>query len=366
LTTRGTEERAHLLPLFVMAFLFLAFLGALAVPVHAADDSNSGQLTPVPNVDPKQLNSALSTLAQGSNDTQLQQLLAQFQSEMAAGNYTAASSTLVDLQALSAQSGNTQSLNALLQSLSIGSQGATVNANTLQSLLNAKSSGESSQRLSVDLQSLAGLMQYANSTLATQLLESSNALSRSSFENSSGISAAAPVAVALPGVSGFSKLGVPSIGAPSVSVGTPGGIPSVPIIAFVLPVMLAAVGAGLYFSRGRLGVLVGSTSLPAIPFFRRTNEERTSAFEETPRDPRSRIEFYFRKATRLMSRRGFPKLDSETHREFSAKCDTAPGGGHVRAISTLYEKAKFSGREVGDPDADLAASELKAIGKEER
>lgn len=198
----------------VAAFLLLSF-GALAVPAHAADDSNAGQLTQVPTVTPQQLSSALSTLDQGTNSTQMQQLLSQFQSELNSGNYTGAASTLVQLQGLSNSNPGSVSpaLNALLQSLSVGSNGASVNANTLASLLSAASSSGSgtsagsAQTLSVDMASLASLMQYANSTMASELLQNSSLLSQSAFSGSGAPVASSPIA--LPGLSGFSHLWSP-------------------------------------------------------------------------------------------------------------------------------------------------------------
>ena len=67
-----------------------------------------------------------------------------------------------------------------------------------------------------------------------------------------------------------------------------------------------------------------------------------------------------------MARRGVPKLESETHREFSSKCERAPERRQVGTISSLYEKAKFSGQEVGSADASLAASSFTAMEKQER
>ena len=72
------------------------------------------------------------------------------------------------------------------------------------------------------------------------------------------------------------------------------------------------------------------------------------------------------RAVRLMGVRGVPKMESETHREFSSKCEGTPERPHVSAISSLYEKAKFSGQAIGSPEADLAASEFFAMGREER
>jgi hypothetical protein len=351
--------------------VLVACVGALAVPAHAADDSNAGQLAQVPPVSPTQLGSTLGTLAQGTNDTQLQQLLSQFQSQLNGGNYSAASSTLGQLQSLSAnQSASVPpSLGALLNSLSVGSNGATVNSGALASLLTsgsgAGSSSESAQQLSGDMQSLASLMQYANSTLASELLQNSSLLSQSAF-GSGGVSVGgAPVA--LPGLSGLSHLSVPSVGTPSLSVGTPSAdIPAIPLTAFVIPLALAAAVAALYFYRGRIVRLVGSQSLPGMPLLRGVREESAKEIGAIPADPRKRIEFYFSRAVRLMGRRGVPKLESETHREFSSKCEGTPERPHVSAISSLYEKAKFSGQEVGTPEADLAASEFFAMSKEEQ
>jgi hypothetical protein len=353
---------------FAAAFLLISCAGPLAVPAHAADDSNAGQLAQVPTVTPQQLGSALSTLGQGDNDSQVQQLLSQFQSEVNSGDYSGAASTLVQLQGLSANNPDVSpALNALIQSLSVGPGGATVNANTLASLLNADSASASStksqQELSLDMQSLASLMQYANSTLASQLLQSSDLLSQSAYSGSGGASAATPP-IALPGASGFSGLSMPSIGAPSLSVGTPsGGVPAIPLAALAATLVALAAVVALYFSRGRLVRLIGSQSLPGIPLLRSSKAEEAGP---VPADARGRIEYYFGRAVSLMSRRGVTKHESETHREFSSKCERAPEGLQVGTISSLYEKAKFSGQEVGSADANLAASSFMAMEKQER
>jgi len=346
---------------------FLVF--ALAVlmlsrPVMAADDSNAGELTQVPTVSAQQLNSALSTLSQGNTDPQLQQLISQFQAEMSSGNYSAAASTLVKLQGLSANpdSGSSQSLSALLQSLSVGSNGATVNASTLQSLLNAFAQSQagatpqSKETLSLDMQSLADLMQYANSTMASELLQNSAVLGQSAFVGSSG--GAAPSApVSLPGVSGMPGIGIPSVGAPSLSVGTPSArVPAIPLADFLVPIFIALAVGVLFVFRGRVAGMVGTQSLPGMPLFRGGKEAGPE-----PSDPRKRIEYYFGRAVRLMARRGVPKLECETHREFVAKCDDRPEKPQVSTISSLYEKAKFSGEDVAGTDAYLAATSYLAM-----
>lgn len=364
----ATGQRTRRVALSLAAtFLLISCIGALAVPAHAADDSNAGQLTQVPTVTPQQLGSTLNTLEQGNNDTQIQQLLSQFQSEMNSGDYSSAASTLVELQGLSANNPNVSpALNALIQSLSVGAKGATVNSNTLASLLNSSTnsggSAKSQQELSLDMQSLASLMQYANSTLASQLLQSSDLLSQNAFGSSSASAATPPIA--LPGAGGFSGLSMPAIGAPSLSVGTPsGGVPAIPLAALAVTLVVAAAVGALYFSRGRIVRLIGSQSLPGMPLLRSTRAEEVGP---VPTDPRGRIEYYFGRAVSLMSRRGVPKLESETHREFSSKCEGAPEGQQVGTISSLYEKAKFSGQEVGSTDANQAASSFFDMEKQDR
>jgi hypothetical protein len=367
-STHGARLVHRELALSLAAVLVLvACLGAFAVPASAADDSNAGKLTQVPTVSPSQLDSTLGTLAQGTNDTQLQQLLAQFQSQMNSGNYSGAQSTLLQLQDLSSSQPGAvpPSLSALLQSLSVGSNGASVNASALASLLNSASgtgSSEPAQKLSVDMQSLANLMQYANPTLASELLQNSSLLGQSAFAGDGVSAGGAPIS--MPGASGFSHFSVPSVGAPSLSLGAPsGGLPAVPLAVFVIPLLAAATFAALFLSRGRLVRLIGSQSLPGMAPLK--GAEGEGEVVTAPSDPRKRIEFYFGRAVRLMGRKGVPKLESETHREFSSKCEGKPERPHVSAISSLYEKAKFSGQDVGDPEADLAASEFFAMGKEE-
>lgn len=129
--------------------------------------------------------------------------------------------------------------------------------------------------------------------------------------------------------------------------------------------MVAAV-AGLYLFRGRVIRIIGSQSLPGFTLLRGARDGGEGDSESIPTDPRKRIEFYFGRAVRLMSLRGVPKLASETHREFSAKCETTPERPQVRTISSLYEKAKFSGEHVESPDADSAAAAFFAMGKDQR
>jgi hypothetical protein len=312
------------------------------------------------------LNAALSALAGGTNDTQVQKLISQLQSQLSAGNYNGAASTLVQLKGLGQKGGVPPSLDALLQSLGVGPNGATIDAKTLANLLRANqgATGASQQKLSVDMQTLANLMQYVNATMASQLLQNSQLLSQNAFVGSNGQSGGnAPIAI--PGLSTLPGLSMPPIGGPSLSVGGPsGGLPAIPLTTFAIPLLVAAAIAALFLSRGRVTRLIGAQSLPGMGLLRRGRDDGDSGV--APTDPRRRIEYYFGRAVRLMGRRGVPKLDFETHREFSSKCESTPERPQVGTISSLYEKAKFSGQDVGAPDADTAASAYFAMGKDEK
>ena len=80
-----------------------------------------------------------------------------------------------------------------------------------------------------------------------------------------------------------------------------------------------------------------------------------------PQDPKHRIIILFGRAVQIMRRKGVPKLRSETHREFSAKCEARPEAEHVTKVSLLYERAKFSALGVGVQDADEAQSEVDVL-----
>ena len=274
--------------------MFIACVAAPAVPAHASDDSNGGQLVLAPTVSAQQLNTALTALEQGNNDTLLRQLLTGLQAYVGEGNYAAASSTLAQLQTVSANDANrgrpvSPALGALINSLSVGSDGASVNSNALASALKsdaaAGGSAASQQKLSVDEQILADLMQYANSTLASDLLQSSDLLSQKAFAGTNASAGIAPVA--LPGTSGFSGLSIPSLGVPSLSVGNAsGGLPTIPLAALVVPLVVVGAIAALFVSRRRLVGLVGSRSLPGMKLLRGAKgRERSGRRGRTLRPP---------------------------------------------------------------------------------
>jgi hypothetical protein len=72
----------------------------------------------------------------------------------------------------------------------------------------------------------------------------------------------------------------------------------------------------------------------------------------------------FGRAVHVMRGKGVQKLRSETHREFSSKCETRSEAQHVTKVSQLYEKAKFSTLDVGIQDADDAQREVEMLEKQ--
>jgi hypothetical protein len=156
----------------------------------------------------------------------------------------------------------------------------------------------------------------------------------------------------IPGGRGLPSFpGVPSI--PGVASSVP-GVPSIPSTLGLptLPLIIAAiagVAAVLFILRKRFGFLgrrITPTTLKTKPI-----KPDTGLNLQNPRDL---IIYYFRKVVTSMSKRGFPRLDPETHREFSGKCSPRPEAPSVKNISVLYEKAMFSGSDVTMPEADDA------------
>ncbi|TMP99137.1 MAG: hypothetical protein E6K99_05775, partial [Thaumarchaeota archaeon] len=155
--------------LIALGLLGFVLLSPLAT-VFAADDTNSGNLTPNPTLTPEQVASALTALGQGTNDSSIQQLLQQLNSQVSSGNNAAASSTILQLKADSNNPNMSASMKALLQSISEGKNGLTVDPQLLSALLGANNPtpngvpsnlrNESPSRIPVDLNTLANLLQY--------------------------------------------------------------------------------------------------------------------------------------------------------------------------------------------------------------
>jgi len=165
--------------LIALGLLGFVLLSPVAT-VFAADDTNSGNLTPNPTLTPQQVASALNALGQGMNDSSIQKLLQQLNSQLSSGNNAGASSTILQLKADSNNPNMSASMKALLQSISEGKNGLTVDPQLLSALLGANNPtpngvpsnlrNESPSRIPVDLNALANLLQYVDPTLASTLL----------------------------------------------------------------------------------------------------------------------------------------------------------------------------------------------------
>jgi hypothetical protein len=346
--------------LIALVLLGFVLLSPVAT-VIAADDTNSGNLTPNQTLTPQQVASALTTLAQNTNDSSIQQLLQQLNSQVKSGDNAGASSTILQLKADSLNNPNmSASMKALLQSLSAGKNGLTIDPQLLSALLGANNpngvpsnvSNESPSRIPVDLNTLANLLQYVDPTLASSLLGAAGQPTQVGQGQKS-------IPITPPGIN-LNKLGLPAISTPtfgSVSGGV--SLPAVNPVDFAFPLLVAAAAIGVFLSRHRFGRLLGSQRVPTMGEVGVVEPDLGVA----PSTPKERIIFIFHKSVRLMSGRGVPKFRHETHREFSSKCSERPEGENIGTISSLYEKAVFSGNEVTPSDATLAEREGESVEK---
>ncbi len=337
-------------PALVACLLITLMLVTLTA--HAADDSNSRDLTVSPSLSPQAVSSTLNSLSQGLNDPKLSQELSQLNSQLSSGNNNAAASTLLQLKADSQSSpGASDALKALLQSLSVGPNGASIDSGLLSTLLglnNISPNGvpaglrnESPNQVSVDLNTIANLLKGVDPNLAAKLINDATQLGL----GSAGLS--------------LGNLRPPAITAPSITSG-PGAFPILNPQELLLPALLIAAVVAVYFSRNRMLRVLGTQALPI-----EAEAEDDGLYPGlNPQDPRHRIIILFGRAVQIMRTKGVPKLRSETHREFSSKCEPRPEAQHVTRVSQLYERAKFSALVVDSHDAENAQTEVNMMEKE--
>ena len=334
--------------------LLLVLLSMTALPVLAADDSNSMNFKTSGTISNQQISAALSTLSQNLTDSALKQSLSQLASQLNNGNTAGAASTLVTLQSdVNNDPQASAGLKALLQSLSVGQNGLSVDEDKLASQLGvggsplrlpSSLSNESPQQLTVDLSTLATLLQGVNPTLAAQML---NMLQL----GGSGAN------VSLPGSVNVGGLKVPGVSVPSPKLPDVAAPSSFDPVVLIVPLAIV-VAAGIYAFRGRLLALFGRQATPSTT----ADMEDEGLFHVTdPNDKRQSVYFSFSRTVQIMRARGVPKKVSETHREFSAKTQGRPEGEAVRTVSAAYEKARFTGLEVDESDVVNAQSAVNAL-----
>ncbi|MDG6995150.1 MAG: DUF4129 domain-containing protein [Nitrososphaerota archaeon] len=337
--------------------LLLLIVILVAFPIvnfaYAADDTNSGSLSLNQMTTPSGVPQTMISLAHGVNNSTEARLLNQFNAEVQAGNYTAASATLAELKSISRRGSNLPtSLNALIQSTSVGSGGVAVNASQLSNLIASDSNssglvGESSTQSYVDINTLANLMSKVDPSLANQLYSQADQLSQ------------APTTGTIPQQVGGATIPVPSIKTPEINIHPPSSIPTLNAEDIAVPWLIIAGIAVLYFGRKRFSGLLGRQRAPTYE-----SDYDISSFEGLdPNNPKHRIFATFSRMVGVMRSRGVTKLRSETHREFSARCDPRPEKEHIGTISSLYEIARFSRREVTESEASQAESEIGKIEK---
>ncbi len=336
--------------------IVLVLIVCFSPRVQAADDSNSGNLATAQTINNQQLNATISVLSQNLNNSQAKQLVSQLQSQIAQGNVSGEASTLAQLKNLINENntGMSSSFQDLLKSMYVGNNGLTIDPNLLASLLGSINAngvpsglaGESPQQSSSDLVALASLLKGIDPSLAQQLLTDASMIDQGQAVQGDNGNLQVPKAGNIP---------VPKPPSP-FSAGPP-KLPSTNLILMmVIPIIIVGVGLGLYFSRARIGATLGRRIIPFAGA-----PEDTSIPDYNPADPRGRIIYYFHRAVQVMRLRGVSKLTSETHREFEAKCAERIEAPDVSGLSTLYERAKFSGQDIVSSEADDAATHLSNI-----
>lgn len=370
-----------------MAILLLT---TLAPYTHASDDANSNNLTPTintahPTSATTTLVNALNNLTlpandNGLNQTQLNNLTQKLTSQLKSGNNTGAQRTLTQLQNY-IQSSNSTGTSPLLRdtinSMTVNSNGLSIDTNQLQNLIgqpdnNGMPTGlegtdpsETARGLSILSSALNSVNPLAASNLLSYALQLQNSLGSGLLGNDPG------------GSNGLTVPTIPPITVPDVTPRPGGqvGQPSLPTIQPINPgapsigdfgmpilvILLVAVTAIAGFFLLRRSNSDGFASLGIFGVIRRKPAVKLDSGPSLTGSPRDMIVHYFRMVVGAMRGRGVLKLDPDTHREFSDKCAPRPEAPPVKNISVLYEKAVFSGREVLMPEAENAKDYLTQV-----
>lgn len=287
--------------------------------------------------------------SQQPNNTQLASLFSQFNSSSLSGNSNSTASAMSHLQSY-LQSQNSTLFGDLVKSLQTSSNGTlAINPAQFESLLNFGANGLPSgiggnllQNIA-GLSSLANLLSGVNPQLSQRLLNSAKDISLNSGLNMPS------------GSSSFGSLNglkTPSLATPKLGAST---TPFGNLETLLIPVIIIVACLVLFIMRGRLSELLRGQGMPGVV------EDEIEPVPYDPTDPKKRIIYYFVNTILFMKKRGVSKAAADTHREFSAKCIPVSGSEHVSTISSLYEKAQFSGHTVTNEDANVAEKELSSL-----
>lgn len=364
------SSRASKILVILTAILLLSILSPR---VSATNDSSPGNLTITTNSTSASTttNDTLNTmgqLSQGVNDPQYNQLNNQLATQLRTGDNLGAQQTLKDLQSYAQTPQGSKlpaSLRGLVASMTVGSDGLSVDPLLLQQFIGNLDSngmptgwaGMDPNRAARDLFALSNLMENIDPTASLNLLRDFNQLQNSISLGLFGGGLQPPKIPSIPKLPNVNfnlpgGLGSPSL--PNVKASLPGVPPSLTNLnapfLLIITVAIAAVAGLLILFRKRL-LSIGRHVTPT------TFKPKSKYIPELGlnlQNPRDLIIYYFRKVVGAMSKRGVPRLDPDTHREFSDKCSPRPEAPPVKNITVLFEKAVFSGREVSQPDADEA------------
>ncbi len=327
----------------------------------------------VTSLDPKALSAALDGLSRNVTDPNFKQLLNQFENQANTGDYADAQNTLSKLKDFvgSPEGKNLPStLKDLVQNLNVGPGGLSVDWKNLSNVLGVGSEnnvgvpkgllGMNPADAGVDLKTIAGLSQGLDPSLAGDLLNDSTWIGQNlgGDQGLHGIPGLTIPDVKAPPIGPLGgQSPIPSVQAPGLSSGFAVGRlePS----SLVIPGAILATVIGLVlFAKMRPGIF-GRQKVPGskVPLA----DDSLTGLDRG--NPKQTIIYYFRKAVRIMTGRGVPRFMHETHREFSCKCTGKPEREHIGRISSLYEKAMFSGREVTASEAGEAADHFSLIEK---
>ncbi len=318
-------------------------------------------------VDQSSLQSALSSMSKNVNDPNFTQLLNLFKSQLASGDNLGAFETLKQLKNYSdSREGGMipASLKDLLHSMNVGSDGASVDWNGLSSLLGANGAnslgvpsglaGMDPSKAAQDLSALAKLSAPYDSSLSSILGDESLQIGQalggvSNTGAPPGFSAQIPN-LSSPGSLPISASQLPAIGGvsalPQLNIGLQ------PTLLIVLGIVAIMVTMIILRKKVRIRQKVPGPNPP---------QARDPLSGLDLRDPKQAIIYYFRKMVRVMGRRGVLRYLFETHRDFSAKCSPRPEAESVERLSSLYEKAMFSGHEVTSSDSTDANKAFSVI-----
>lgn len=305
----------------------------------------------------------LDKVSEGVTDPHFNQLKSQLESQLHNGDNVGAQQTLgflknyIDTGQIA---GMTPTLRDLVKSLELSPAGLGVNSQTLKSLIGSAGldglpaglSGMDKGLAASDLQAFSGLLSNVDPGTAGEFAKVANQLI--DFGGLPGGIGNVPKlpSINYPKTSGLGGIGsgLSSFHLPMFSLSTPGllgGAGDPTLLLVLIAVLSSAIILVVLHKKGYLVMLRKRVA----PYLAKIGGK---AGESGLRNPRDTVIYYFGKTVSTMDTRGVPRLRYETHREFSSKCSPRPEAPPVAGISTLYEKAMFSGQEVTQPDADEA------------